>query len=115
MSKSGRDSIADAIVAEALAWLGTPYRHQGARKGVGCDCLGLVRGVWRAVYGDNPEEPGPKPTRGVRMRRRWIFRADCWPARPKRWQPIGYGGAGRDARRSGLRHRQPIVRRFPVD
>lgn len=48
-----------AIIAEALTWLGTPYRHQGARKGVGCDCLGLVRGVWRAVYGREPERPGP--------------------------------------------------------
>ena len=51
-------SINDAIVAEALAWTGTPYRHQGARKGVGCDCLGLVRGVWRAVYDHVPEDPG---------------------------------------------------------
>ncbi|MBA3448962.1 MAG: peptidase P60, partial [Pseudaminobacter sp.] len=25
---------AQAIVAEALTWIGTPYRHQGARKGV---------------------------------------------------------------------------------
>ena len=31
-------------------WIGTPYRHQASLKGVGCDCLGLVRGVWRAVY-----------------------------------------------------------------
>ena len=38
----------DAIVAEARAWIGTPYRHQASLKGVGCDCLGLVRGVWRA-------------------------------------------------------------------
>jgi NlpC/P60 family putative phage cell wall peptidase len=52
-------SINEAIVAEALAWVGTPYRHQGSRKGVGCDCLGLVRGVWRAVYGTEPERPGP--------------------------------------------------------
>ena len=36
------------IVAEARAWIGTPYRHQASLKGVGCDCLGLVRGVWRA-------------------------------------------------------------------
>jgi cell wall-associated NlpC family hydrolase len=36
-----------AVIAEAMTWLGTPYRHQGSRKGVGCDCLGLVRGVWR--------------------------------------------------------------------
>ncbi|RIK87091.1 MAG: peptidase P60 [Hyphomicrobiales bacterium] len=48
-----------AILAEAMTWLGTPYRHQGSRKGVGCDCLGLVRGVWRAVYGVEPERPGP--------------------------------------------------------
>ena len=47
------------IVAEALEWVGTPYRHQGSRKAVGCDCLGLVRGVWRAVYGEEPEAPGP--------------------------------------------------------
>jgi NlpC/P60 family putative phage cell wall peptidase len=37
------------IVAETRAWLGTPYRHQASLKGVGCDCLGLVRGVWRAI------------------------------------------------------------------
>jgi len=43
-----------AIVAEARAWIGTPYRHQASLKGVGCDCLGLVRGVWRAVVGDEP-------------------------------------------------------------
>ena len=52
-------AVADAVVAEALSWLGTPYRHQGFRKGVGCDCLGLVLGVWRAVYGVEPELPGP--------------------------------------------------------
>ena len=51
--------VADVVVAEALSWLGTPYRHQGLRKGVGCDCLGLVLGVWRAVYGVEPELPGP--------------------------------------------------------
>ncbi|MCX5576875.1 NlpC/P60 family protein [Kaistia terrae] len=44
-----------AIVATAMAWLGTPYRHQASLKGVGCDCLGLVRGVWRELYGDEPE------------------------------------------------------------
>ncbi len=43
------------IVAEARAWLGTPYRHQASLKGVGCDCLGLVRGVWRVLNGDEPE------------------------------------------------------------
>jgi NlpC/P60 family putative phage cell wall peptidase len=43
------------IVAEAREWIGTPYRHQASLKGVGCDCLGLVRGVWRALYGQEPE------------------------------------------------------------
>ena len=43
------------IVAEARAWIGTPYRHQGSLQGVGCDCLGLVRGVWRAIHGSEPE------------------------------------------------------------
>jgi NlpC/P60 family putative phage cell wall peptidase len=47
------------IVAEARTWLGTPYRHQASLKGVGCDCLGLVRGVWRALLGDEPERAPP--------------------------------------------------------
>jgi NlpC/P60 family putative phage cell wall peptidase len=46
---------ANDIVAEARRWIGTPYRHQASLKGVGCDCLGLVRGVWRALYGEEPE------------------------------------------------------------
>jgi NlpC/P60 family putative phage cell wall peptidase len=47
------------IVAETRQWLGTPYRHQASLRGVGCDCLGLVRGVWRTLYGDEPEAPPP--------------------------------------------------------
>jgi NlpC/P60 family putative phage cell wall peptidase len=51
-----------AIVAEVATWIGTPYRHQASLKGVGCDCLGLVRGVWRALIGDEPEAmPGYSP------------------------------------------------------
>ncbi|MGB3026251.1 NlpC/P60 family protein [Paradevosia shaoguanensis] len=45
---------AERIVAAARAWIGTPYRHQASTLGAGCDCLGLVRGVWRTVYGDEP-------------------------------------------------------------
>ena len=48
-----------AIVAEARAWIATPYRHQASLKGVGCDCLGLVRGIWRALYGGEPEAVPP--------------------------------------------------------
>ena len=47
----------DRIVAEARTWIGTPYRHQASLKGVGCDCLGLLRGVWRALHGNEPEMP----------------------------------------------------------
>lgn len=42
------------IVVEARRWIGTPYRHQQATLGAGSDCLGLLRGVWRAVYGAEP-------------------------------------------------------------
>lgn len=45
-------------LSEARAWVGTPYRHQASLKGAGADCLGLVRGVWRALYGTEPE-PAP--------------------------------------------------------
>lgn len=45
------------IVLAARGWLGTPYRHQASLRGVGTDCLGLVRGVWREVMGEEPETP----------------------------------------------------------
>lgn len=43
----------------ARGWIGTPYVHQASCKGAGCDCLGLLRGVWRELYGDEPEVPPP--------------------------------------------------------
>ena len=49
----------DRIVTEARSWIGTPYRHQASLKGIGCDCLGLLRGVWREVMGQEPELPPP--------------------------------------------------------
>ena len=42
------------LIAEAREWIGTPYLHRASCKGQGADCLGLVRGVWRAVLGDEP-------------------------------------------------------------
>jgi putative phage cell wall peptidase, NlpC/P60 family len=44
----------EAVVAAARPWLGTPYRHRAATRGAGCDCLGLLRGVWRTLYGTEP-------------------------------------------------------------
>ncbi|MBD8890143.1 NlpC/P60 family protein [Roseibium litorale] len=52
-------SLRSRIVLEARSWIGTPYVHQAACKGAGCDCLGLVRGVWREIMGDEPEVPPP--------------------------------------------------------
>ncbi len=47
------------IVDVARTWIGTPYHHQAAVKGAGCDCLGLIRGVWLELYGSEPETPPP--------------------------------------------------------
>jgi NlpC/P60 family putative phage cell wall peptidase len=52
-------SMAEAAVAEARLWIGTPYRHQASARGAGADCLGLVRGVWRALYTGEPEAVPP--------------------------------------------------------
>ncbi|PZO71947.1 MAG: peptidase [Sphingomonas taxi] len=46
------------VIAAARSWLGTPYHDQASLRGVGCDCLGLARGVWREVVGP---EPFPTP------------------------------------------------------
>lgn len=43
------------VVAEARRWIGTPYVHQASCQGAGTDCLGLIRGVWRQLYGAEPE------------------------------------------------------------
>jgi NlpC/P60 family putative phage cell wall peptidase len=50
------------IVAVARTWLGTPYHHQASLKGAGTDCVGLVRGIWRELYGSEPQ-PLPAYTR----------------------------------------------------
>jgi NlpC/P60 family putative phage cell wall peptidase len=41
----------DQVIAVARSWLGTPYHDQASLGGVGCDCLGLARGVWREIVG----------------------------------------------------------------
>lgn len=39
----------NAYVDAARGWIGTPYVHQGVVRGAGCDCLGLIRGIWAEV------------------------------------------------------------------
>jgi NlpC/P60 family putative phage cell wall peptidase len=48
-----------AIVVEARSWIGTPYRHQASLKGAGCDCLGLIRGVYRVFCGPEKQPITP--------------------------------------------------------
>ena len=45
----------EAVIAAARRWLGTPYHDQASLRGVGCDCLGLARGVWRDLVGAEPQ------------------------------------------------------------
>ena len=49
----------DAVIAAARSWLGTPYHDQASLRGVGCDCLGLARGVWRDLVGVEPQAIPP--------------------------------------------------------
>lgn len=49
----------DLAVLIARRWIGTPYRHQATCEGAGCDCLGLLRGIWREIYGAEPESVPP--------------------------------------------------------
>ena len=77
------------VVTEARLWLGTPYRHQGAVRGAGCDCLGLIRGIWRACCGVEPETVPP-------YSRDWAERGGderLWRAALRHMEP-GRGGAG---------------------
>jgi cell wall-associated NlpC family hydrolase len=39
----------EAVVTEALTWLGTPYHHHARIKGVGVDCAQLLCAVFEAV------------------------------------------------------------------
>jgi NlpC/P60 family putative phage cell wall peptidase len=45
------------VVAAARGWIGTPYRHLSATRRAGCDCLGLICGVWRDLCGETIELP----------------------------------------------------------
>lgn len=59
-----RRAGAARVIAAAREWLGTPYHDQASVKGVGCDCLGLARGIWREIV-------GPEPTRVPPYSRDW--------------------------------------------
>lgn len=53
---NGATELNALVVEAARGWLGTPYVHQASARHAGCDCLGLVRGVWREAVGAEPQE-----------------------------------------------------------
>lgn len=72
------------------AWIGTPYVHQAAVKGGGTDCLGLIRGVWRELFGGEPETV---------------------PAYTPDWGEVG----GQEVlMQAALRHLQPVPSQAPL-
>lgn len=47
--RPSQESVRAAIVCQARACLGTPFRHQGRRAGRGLDCVGLAAHVGRRL------------------------------------------------------------------
>lgn len=43
----------------ARQWIGTPYVLGAALRGAGCDCVGLIRGVWSDLTGTPAPSPPP--------------------------------------------------------
>ena len=50
-----------AVVAEAMTWLGTPWRHMARLKGVGVDCANLPIAVYAACGLIEDFTPPPYP------------------------------------------------------
>lgn len=58
----------DEFIAEARRWVGTPYHDQACRRGIGCDCVGLFRGIGDSfgVEVEAEDDYPPQPS-GARM------------------------------------------------
>lgn len=54
------DVTRQQIVTEALRWIGTPFQHNQSCLGKGCDCIGLVIGVFKNL-GCLPSDYFPAP------------------------------------------------------
>ncbi|MBT9384260.1 peptidase [Pseudooceanicola sp. CBS1P-1] len=66
------------IVTLARGWIGTPYLHQASVRGAGTDCLGLLRGLWRDLYGAEPESvPAYTPDWSEPQREERLWQAAC--------------------------------------
>lgn len=51
----------EAVAAEAMSWLRTPYHHQARIKGVGVDCAQILIAVYSEVGLIQPFQTGPYP------------------------------------------------------
>lgn len=51
-----------AVIAEALTWLGTPYHHHGRLKGVGVDCGQSLCAIYEAAGVTAEIDPGTYST-----------------------------------------------------
>ncbi|MDR3527322.1 MAG: NlpC/P60 family protein [Rhizomicrobium sp.] len=47
------------LITSARRWIGTPYVHQASLQGVGSDCLGFIRGLYRERCGEEAEDIPP--------------------------------------------------------
>ncbi len=54
-------AMRQAVVGEALTWLGTPYHHQGRVKGAGVDCAFLLIKAYHACGLIPDLDPRPYP------------------------------------------------------
>lgn len=82
----------DQVIEITRTWKDTPYRHQASLKGVGCDCLGMLRGVFRELY-SLEKDPEPTPP----YRRDWYERTDkdlLLEVATRHLQPIAVEDAG---------------------
>jgi NlpC/P60 family putative phage cell wall peptidase len=53
--------VREAVIAEALSWLRTPYHHRGSIKGVGVDCAQFPLAVYAACGLVERFDPGDYP------------------------------------------------------
>lgn len=64
----------NAIVDEALSWVGTPYHHMAHVKGAGCDCATFLAEVYRrtGIISDLKIEPYPEHWHLHQSRERYL-------------------------------------------
>jgi NlpC/P60 family putative phage cell wall peptidase len=79
------------VIVEARLWIGTPYARGASLRGVGCDCVGLARGVWAAVTGAveappaarwSPDWPAAWPRQLISLGRRHMIEREPAAACP---------------------------------